>query len=67
MASPTIIYNKQTDAGNHVVTVTDVSGVHYLQVYMVDANGRTLYCDGQTFADGGRAIVHAEHIRTNEY
>ena len=60
MHSPTIIYH--ATAGDVIITVTDVSGDMFLQVYVQLDNGRTSYEYGETWSTSEAAIKAAERL-----
>ena len=60
MHSPTIIYH--ATAGDVIITVTDVSGDMFLQVYTQRGHGRTSYEYGETWSTSGAAIKAAERL-----
>ncbi len=62
MSSPTMIYHAVI--GKTIVTVIDVSGVNYLQVYTQGGNERTMfeYEYGETWGTNEGAIKAAERV-----
>ena len=61
MASPTIIFIRSI--GEKTVTVTDVSGTHYLQLYNVAAwCGATTYEHGETWSIAHKALAAADNL-----